>query len=149
MVGLYLARINEFNPILNAFITITTEEAYNDARIAEEQINQGKYLGLLHGIPFSVKDNFYTKGIKCTAGSKVLSDYISNIEATCVKRMKKAGAILIGKNNLNEFAYGLTGINQYFGPSRNPWNTDMISGGSSGGSAVAVASDMVPISLCT
>jgi aspartyl-tRNA(Asn)/glutamyl-tRNA(Gln) amidotransferase subunit A len=150
LVGACLDKIKILNPILNAFITIIEEEElYKQAQIAEKEIKQGNYLSPLHGIPFSIKDIFYTKGIRCTAGSKILSNNIPSIDSTAVKRMKKAGGILIGTNNLNEFASGITGINPFYGSSKNPWDISKISGGSSGGSAVAVATGMVPISLAT
>jgi aspartyl-tRNA(Asn)/glutamyl-tRNA(Gln) amidotransferase subunit A len=103
----------------------------------------------LHGIPFSIKDIFHVKGVRCTAGSKILANYVPNLDATIIKKMSKAGAILIGTNNLNEFASGITGINPFYGTSKNPWDVSKISGGSSGGSAVAVATGMAQISLGT
>src|ERR687887_241935 len=150
LIEVCLRRIRKFNPILNAFITVIDQEnLYNQSQIAEKEIKQGNYSSPLHGIPFSIKDIFYSKGIRCTAGSKIFSNYISKVDSTPVKRLKKAGAILIGTNNLNEFASGITGVNYFYGSSKNPWDTSKISGGSSGGSAVAVASGMVPISLGT
>jgi aspartyl-tRNA(Asn)/glutamyl-tRNA(Gln) amidotransferase subunit A len=150
LVGACLDKIKILNPILNAFITvIEEEELYKQAQIAEKEIKQGNYLGPLHGVPFSIKDIFYAKGIRCTAGSKILSNNIPSIDSTAVDRMKKAGGILIGTNNLNEFASGITGTNPFYGSSKNPWDISKISGGSSGGSAVAVATGMVPISLGT
>ena len=143
-------RIRKFNPSLNAFITVIDEEdAYNNARIAEREISQGNYRGPLHGIPFSIKDIIYAKDIRCTGGSKILSEYIPKTDATCVKKIKKAGAILLGTNNLNEFASGITGVNPFYGNTKNPWNMSRISGGSSGGSAVAVSTGMACISLGT
>ncbi|MGC2668950.1 MAG: amidase [Candidatus Nitrosopolaris sp.] len=143
-------RIRKFNPSLNAFITVIDEEdAYNNARIAEREISQGNYRGPLHGIPFSIKDIIYAKGIRCTGGSKILSKYIPKTDATCVKKIKEAGAILLGTNNLNEFASGITGVNPFYGNTKNPWNMSRISGGSSGGSAVAVSTGMACISLGT
>jgi aspartyl-tRNA(Asn)/glutamyl-tRNA(Gln) amidotransferase subunit A len=103
----------------------------------------------LHGIPFSIKDVICAEAVKCTAGSKIMSDYISKINATSVEKMKKAGAILIGTNNTHEFACGITNINPHYGSSKNPWNTSKLSGGSSGGSAVSVGAGMVPVSLAT
>ncbi|MGB6626690.1 MAG: amidase [Nitrososphaeraceae archaeon] len=144
-----MERIRKFNPILNAFITVIKEDALKQAQLSEKDIRLGKYLGPLHGIPFSIKDIFYAKGIRCTAGSKILSNYVSEIDSTSVKKMKNAGAILIGTNNLNEFASGINGINPFYGSSKNPWNTSRISGGSSGGSSVAVATGMAAVSLGT
>jgi len=143
-------RIRKLNPSLNAFITVLGEkDVYNSARIAEKEISQGKYRGPLHGIPFSIKDIIYAKGIRCTAGSRILSEYIPKADATCIKKMKKQGAILIGTNNLNEFASGITGLNPFYGNTKNPWNLSRISGGSSGGSAVAVSTGMAMISIGT
>ena len=145
-----LDKTKKLNPILNAFITVVGEEdLYNKAQIAEKEIREGNYRSPLHGIPFSIKDIFYVRGVKCTAGSKILANYIPNTNATAVKRMKKAGAILIGTNNLNEFASGITGVNHFYGSTKNPWDISKISGGSSGGSAVAVSTGMVIFSLGT
>src|SRR5215467_7394141 len=142
-------RIRKFNPSLNAFITVLDEkDVYNNAR-TEKEISQGKYRGPLHGIPFSIKDIIYAKGIRCSAGSRILSEYIPKADATCIKKMKKQGAILIGTNNLNEFASGITGLNPFYGNTKNPWNLSRISGGSSGGSAVAVSTGMAMISIGT
>lgn len=145
-----LDKIKKFNPVVNAFITIIEKEVlYKQAQILEQEIKQGKYRGPLHGIPFSIKDIFYVKGVRCTAGSKILMNYVPKTSATVVNRMEKAGAILIGTNNLNEFASGITGMNPFYGSSKNPWSISRISGGSSGGSAVAVATGMTLISLGT
>jgi aspartyl-tRNA(Asn)/glutamyl-tRNA(Gln) amidotransferase subunit A len=149
LVKVCLKRIKKFNPLLNSFITVINERAYKDAEIIENEINQGIDRGPLQGIPFSIKDIISAQGVRCTAGSKIMSNYVSKIDATVVARMRRAGAILLGTNNLNEFASGITGINPYYGSSKNPWNTHRISGGSSGGSAVAVATGMVPVSLGT
>jgi aspartyl-tRNA(Asn)/glutamyl-tRNA(Gln) amidotransferase subunit A len=143
-------RINKFNRSLNAFITVLDEkDVYNNARIAEKEISHGNYRGPLHGIPFSIKDIIYAKGIRCTAGSKILSEYIPKVDATCIKKIKEKGAIFVGTNNLNEFASGITGVNPFYGDTKNPWNMSRISGGSSGGSAVAVSTGMVCVSLGT
>jgi aspartyl-tRNA(Asn)/glutamyl-tRNA(Gln) amidotransferase subunit A len=149
LVELCLKRINKFNPPLNSFITVLNEQAHADAERIEKEIGQGIDRGPLQGIPFSIKDIIFAKGVRCTAGSKIMSNFISKIDATVVARMRKAGAILLGTNNLNEFASGITGINPHYGSSKNPWNIHRISGGSSGGSAVAVATGMVPLSLGT
>ena len=149
LVEVCLKRIDKFNPSLNSFITVLNEQAYEDAERIEKEIRQGIDRGPLHGVPFSIKDIIYAEGVRCTAGSKIMSNYIPKIDATIVARMRKAGAILLGTNNLNEFASGITGINPHYGSSKNPWNINRISGGSSGGSAVAVATGMVPVSLGT
>ena len=149
LVGVYLDKIKKFDSSLNAFITVLEDHASQEAANAEKQIKQGIYLGPLHGIPFSIKDVIHAKGVRCTAGSKIMSDYISKIDATSVVKMKKAGSILIGTNNTHEFACGITNVNPHYGSSRNPWSTSKLSGGSSGGSGVAVAACMVPVSLGT
>ncbi|MFL6370960.1 MAG: amidase family protein, partial [Nitrososphaeraceae archaeon] len=103
LVEACLERIKKFDLSLDAFITILEENARQDAKVAEKQIKEGHYIGPLHGIPFSIKDVIYAEGVKCTAGSKIMSNYISKINATSVKKMKKAGAILMGTNNTHEF----------------------------------------------
>jgi aspartyl-tRNA(Asn)/glutamyl-tRNA(Gln) amidotransferase subunit A len=150
LIEVSLNKIKKLDPILNAFITvIERDELFRQAQIAEKEISQGRYRGPLHGIPFSIKDIIHAKGIRCTAGSKILSDYVPKFSASVVRRMKKAGAILIGTNNLNEFASGITGLNPFYGSSKNPWDIIRLSGGSSGGSAVAVSTGMVLFSLGT
>lgn len=144
-----LEKIKKYNPLLNAFITIIEEDAYIQAEVSEREIKNGIYLGPFHGIPYSAKDIFYVKDIRCTVGSKILSDFIPENDATVIRKMRKAGAILVGKNNLDEFAFGITGINPYHGSSKNPWDLSRLSGGSSGGSAAAVSTGMVPLSLAT
>lgn len=150
LVEHYLGRIKKLSGIFNMFITLLNEnEIYENAKNVEKDIKRGRYKGPLHGIPFSVKDNFFVKDLKCTAGSRILSSYIPSYDASIVRKLKNSGAILIGKNNLNEFAAGITGVNQFYGNTRNPWNRLRISGGSSGGSAAAVSSGMIPLSLGT
>jgi aspartyl-tRNA(Asn)/glutamyl-tRNA(Gln) amidotransferase subunit A len=134
-----LLRIEKLNPLLNAFITITAERALRDAKAAERELRRGKYRGLLHGIPITLKDNIWTRGIRTTAGSKILNDFVPPSDAGVAKRLWDAGAVLLGKTNLHEFAYGITTENPHYGPTRNPWNTECIPGGSSGGSAAALA----------
>jgi aspartyl-tRNA(Asn)/glutamyl-tRNA(Gln) amidotransferase subunit A len=149
LVEACLERIKKFDSSLDAFITVLEERARQDAKVAERQIKEGHYIGPLHGIPFSIKDVIYAKGVKCTAGSKIMSDYISKVNATSVEKMERAGAILIGTNNTHEFACGITNVNPHYGSSKNPWNTSKLSGGSSGGSAVSVGAAMIPVSLAT
>ena len=149
LVEACLERIKKFDSSLDAFITVLEENARQDATTAEKQIKEGHYIGPLHGIPFSIKDVIYAEAVKCTAGSKIMSDYVSKINATSVEKMKKAGAILIGTNNTHEFACGITNVNPHYGSSKNPWNTSKLSGGSSGGSAVSVGAGMIPVSLAT
>lgn len=133
-----LARIAAVEPRVNAFVTVTAELARAEARDAEREIASGRYRGPLHGIPVAVKDLFATKGIRTTAGSRILADWIPDEDATVVHRLREAGAVLLGKLGLHEFAYGISSVNPHFGDVRNPWDTTKIPGGSSGGSAVAV-----------
>lgn len=133
-----LQRIEIYNPKLNAFITVLRNQAMEQARILDEEQKRGKLRGPLHGIPIAVKDNMETAGIRTTFGSAVLDGNVPKTDATVVERLRSAGAILIGKANMSEFAFGPS----YFGPARNPWDVDRDTGGSSSGSAVAVASDL-------
>jgi aspartyl-tRNA(Asn)/glutamyl-tRNA(Gln) amidotransferase subunit A len=145
-----LYRIKKLNAKLNSFITVLPEEdILAQAKECEKLIKSNNYKGPLHGIPFSVKDLIHVKGMRFTAGSIYYSDYISKSTASVVKKLASAGAILIGSNNLNELASGITGKNIQFGDSKNPFDTSRISGGSSGGSAVAVATGMVVFSIGT
>lgn len=137
-----LTRVETLNPRLNAFITVTAERALREARAAEREIARGKYRGPLHGIPITLKDNICTEGVRTTAGSKILEKFIPLADAEVAHKLSRAGAILLGKTNLHEFAYGITTENPHYGPARNPWNLECIPGGSSGGSAAAVATGM-------
>jgi len=145
----YLDRIKKLNPTLNAYLAVTEEEAIAAARKAEREIAKGNYRGPLHGIPFSIKDNIATKGVTTTAGSKILSDWVPDFDATVVERLKEAGAIILGKTNMHEWAKGSNSINPFYGTSYNPWDKTRIPGGSSGGSAVAVAASLCLASLGT
>ncbi len=133
-----LARIESVEPRLNAFVTVTADLARAQARDAGNEIAAGRYRGPLHGIPVAVKDLFATKGIRTTAGSRILADWIPEEDATVVRMLGEAGAVLLGKLGLHEFAYGVSSVNPHFGDVHNPWDTTKIPGGSSGGSAVAV-----------
>src|SRR6266550_3329190 len=133
-----LARIEALEPRLNAFVTVTADLARAQAREAHAEIAAGRYRGPLHGIPVAVKDLFATKGTRTTAGSRILADWIPDEDATVVRRLREAGAVLLGKLGLHEFAYGISSVNPHFGDVRNPWDATKIPGGSSGGSAVAV-----------
>lgn len=141
----YLEEI-EKKKSLNAFITVDEKGAIEQAKEADQLFSNSAIEQLnnypLLGIPIALKDIFLTKGIKTTAGSKVLSDYIPQYDATVVKKLKDAGAVIIGKTNCDAWAHGSSGENSDFGPTKNPWNTKYVPGGSSSGSAVAVASDM-------
>src|SRR5919107_954717 len=144
-----LERISKLNPELNAFITVLEKSARQDAKSAELLIKQGKYKGPLHGIPVCLKDLIYVKGVRSTSGSKILSDFVPDYDSTVVKKLKDAGAIIVGTNNTHEFACGITNINPHYGSSKNPWDINRMSGGSSGGSAVAVSSGMSLASIGT
>jgi aspartyl-tRNA(Asn)/glutamyl-tRNA(Gln) amidotransferase subunit A len=137
-----LQQIDEHNPELNAFITILREEALEQAGIAEKEIRKGIYRGPLHGIPVALKDFYDTAGIKTTAGSRSFKDRVPVKDADCVIKLKEAGAIIIGKTNMHELGMGTTGLDSFFGPVKNPINDKYIPGGSSSGSAVAVATEM-------
>src|SRR5215216_2531792 len=144
-----IERIKQYDTQLNSFITVLEDSARGEARNAEARIKEGYYQGPLHGIPFSIKDVIYAKGIRCSAGSKIMFDYVPNVDSTSVAKMHKAGAILVGTNNTHEFACGITNVNPHFGSSKNPWDLARMSGGSSGGSAVAVSSGMSLASIGT
>jgi aspartyl-tRNA(Asn)/glutamyl-tRNA(Gln) amidotransferase subunit A len=137
------ARINRLNPKLNAFITVTAEQAREEARQADAEMAAGRDRGPLHGIPVAVKDLFFTRGVRTTCGSKVYEDFVPDIDAAVVERLRAAGAVMLGKLNMHEMAYGITSANPHFGPVRNPWNLEHSPGGSSGGSGAAVAAQMV------
>ena len=137
-----LTRIEELNPALNAFITVTADSALAEARQAETEIQRGGYRGPLHGIPIALKDLFDTAGVRTTAASALYKDRIPTEDAEVVRRLKAAGAVFLGKQNMHEFAYGSTSVFSHFGAVHNPWNLDYMAGGSSGGSAAAVSAEM-------
>jgi aspartyl-tRNA(Asn)/glutamyl-tRNA(Gln) amidotransferase subunit A len=149
----FLRRIERHNPALNAFLTVTAEQALASARRAEKMLlrrggSRAKNSPLL-GIPVALKDNIWTRGIRSTAGSKILHDFVPVDDSTVARKLARAGAVLLGKTNLNEFAYGITGSNAHYGPVRNPWALDRISGGSSSGSAAAIAAGLCAGSVGT
>lgn len=146
-----LEQIKKHNSSLNAFITITEKEALEQAKKADELALQGKAWEAkpLLGIPIAFKDLYSTKGIKTTAGCKVLKDYIPPYDATVVKKLKDAGAVIVGKTNLDAWAHGSSGENSDFGPTKNPWNREYVPGGSSSGSAAALAANMCIVSTGT
>ena len=137
-----LRRIERLNPDLNAFITVTGEQAMRQAREAEAEVRRGKWRGPLHGIPIGLKDNIDMAGVRTTLASAVFKDRVPSSDAEVVRRLKAAGAVMLGKQNLHEVAFGTTSAVSYFGPVHNPWQLDRIAGGSSGGSAAAVAADL-------
>ena len=137
----YLETIKKHNDILNAFLTVTEEEALEDAKNADARLAKGESTPML-GIPIAHKDLFQTKGIRTTAASKVLENYKAQYDGTVVKRLKDAGAVLLGKTNLDAWAHGSSGENSDFGPTKNPYNTEFVPGGSSSGSPASVAADL-------
>ncbi|HTY57132.1 MAG TPA: amidase [Candidatus Binataceae bacterium] len=145
----HLDRVAKLNARLNAFITVLGDQAMAQAREAEAEIARGDYRGPLHGIPVAIKDIIAIAGVRMTCGSRILADHISARDATVVARLRAAGAILLGTLHLHEFAWGGTSINPHYGNARNPWNLDCIAGGSSGGSAIAVATSMAMATLGT
>ncbi len=144
----YLERITALNPKVNAFITVTDDVALARAREADRQIAAGKYLGPLHGIPYTPKDILATKGIRTTNGSRLTADWVPDYESTVTTRLNRAGAVMVGKLNLLEFAMG-SGVDSGFGPARNPWDLAYSPSGSSSGSGAALIADMVPLSIGT
>ena len=141
LVEAYLERIDRLNNRVHAYITVCGESALAEARAAEEEIDSGRYRGPLHGIPIGLKDQFYTKGVRTTGGSAIHADLVPEEDATIVARLKGAGAIILGKQNMAEFAMGGTRKHPYGNP-RNPWDLERIPGHSSSGSGVAVAASM-------
>ena len=151
VVNAFLERVDLIDRHTNAFITLMREEALEAARQAEKQIAAGNYLGPLHGVPIGLKDLFYTKGVRTTAGSKIerWAQFVPEEDATVVTRFKEAGAIVLGKLSMHEFAAGATGFNPHYGSPRNPWALDRITGGSSGGSGAAVAASLCAVAMGT
>jgi len=144
-----LTRLELLNDKLNAFITVLPEQALADAKKADEEIARGHYRSPLHGVPVSIKDMFEMAGVRTTGGSKILAEWVPETDAALVERLRAAGAIILGKTNLDEFGHGGTSTLSHFGPVHNPWDLERIAGGSSGGSAAAVASCIGPLSYGT
>jgi aspartyl-tRNA(Asn)/glutamyl-tRNA(Gln) amidotransferase subunit A len=149
LVAACLKRIDQLNPKLNAFITVSAEPALAAARELESEAHRGKFRGPLHGVPVALKDNIDTAGIRTTGASELFKDRVPTEDAEVVRRLKNAGAIILGKLNMHEFALGGTSAVTYFGPVHNPWALDHHPGGSSGGNAAAIAADLCFGSLGT
>lgn len=147
LVKLFLSRVEQHNPALNAYLTVTRDLAIYAARRSEKRLLAGRGRGPLDGIPITLKDNIWTQGVRTTAGSKFLSDLVPEHDAAAAAYLWRAGAILLGKTNLHEFAYGITTDNPHYGPTHNPWDTARIPGGSSGGSAAAISAGLCVASV--
>ncbi len=137
-----LARIAEYDPRVNAFITVTGEHALDQADQADKELAAGQDRGPLHGIPIALKDVYATAGIRTTVGSLLFRDHVPEADSAVTEKLAAAGAVMVGKTNMHELAYGVTSSNPHFGPVRNPWDLNCVPGGSSGGSAAAVAARM-------
>ena len=144
-----LEKIEGMGRSLNCFITVLGESAIKAAEESERRHRAGTPLGPLDGVPIAVKDVFYISGVRCTAGSRILADNVAGYDAPVVRSLKEQGAVLVGTTNMHEFAAGVTSDNPHFGPVKNPWDPDRVAGGSSGGSAVAVATGMAAGGLGT
>lgn len=149
LVQCYLERTEALNPTLNIYLTVMAKEALTAAEVAEQAVQEGNTLGPLHGVPIALKDNYDVAGVCMTAGSTFLRDNIAVADAEVVKRLRQAGAIILGKLNMHEWAIGGTTRNPHYGPCHNPWDPTRIPGGSSGGSGAAVAADMTLATLGT
>lgn len=150
----YLDQIDRLNPALHAFLTLTPEAALSQADEADQRINTwrsdpGEDLPPLTGVPLAVKDVLCVKDIRCTCGSRILENFVPPFDATAVARLREAGVVILGKTNTDEFAMGSSTENSAYGPTHNPWNLDHVPGGSSGGSAAAVAASLAPVALGT
>jgi aspartyl-tRNA(Asn)/glutamyl-tRNA(Gln) amidotransferase subunit A len=149
LVRVYLERIEKLNPDLNVYLTVLAEGALAAAKAAEQALMRGEAVGPLHGIPIALKDNCEVAGVRMTAGTKFLRDNVSQTDSEVARRLQNAGAILLGKLHMHEWAIGATTRNPHFGPCRNPWDRQRIPGGSSGGSGAAIAADMALAAIGT
>ena len=138
----HLERIGRKDSELNSFITLMRDEALASAKRTEAEIRSGNHLGPLHGVPIGLKDLYYTKGARTTVGSKIMRDLVPDFDAGVVERLRNAGAVIIGKLQMHEFAMGATSVNPHDGPAHNPWDVERVTGGSSGGSGAAVAAGL-------
>ncbi len=149
VVEAHLTRIDALEPTLNSFITLLPDQAMAAARRAEQDIQAGQYRGPLHGIPLGLKDLYYARGVRNTSGSRIFDDFVPDFDCTVAARFNEAGTILLGKLNLHQFAFGPTGENPDYGHMHNPWNPDLIAGGSSGGSGSAAAAGECTLTMGT
>ena len=147
VIDAHLSRIEATEPTLNSFITLLPDHARDAARRAESQIQAGYYRGPLHGIPVGLKDLFNTAGVRTTSGSRIFDNFVPTQDCTVATRFQQAGAILLGKLNMHQFAYGPTGENFDYGHMHNPWNPELVTGGSSGGSGSAAAAGQCTITM--
>lgn len=147
LVEACLDQIHKYDEEINAYITVCEQEALEEAKKVDEKISRGEEIGILEGIPYSVKDVILTEGVKTTGSSNMLREFIAPYDATVIKKMRKAGAIIIGKTNCDAYGHGSSTENSDFGVTKNPWDTSRVSGGSSGGSAASVAHHMCIFSL--
>ena len=145
----YLARIERVNPALNAYVTVCAERALDDARRADDELARGVHRGPLHGIPIGLKDLVDTAGVRTTCGSKVHATWVPAADATVARKLAGAGAVLLGKHNTHEYAFGVTTNNPHWGATRNPWNLERIPGGSSGGGGAAMAARLACAAIGT
>jgi aspartyl-tRNA(Asn)/glutamyl-tRNA(Gln) amidotransferase subunit A len=143
----YLARIEEVDPRLNSYVAVLADRALDQARRAEAEIGRGESRGPLHGVPIGLKDLFEVAGVRCTGGSAVLRDHVPQADGDAVARLDRAGAVLLGKHNMHEMAFGVTNENAFLGNCHNPWDLDRVPGGSSGGTAAAVAAGLCAAGL--
>jgi aspartyl-tRNA(Asn)/glutamyl-tRNA(Gln) amidotransferase subunit A len=143
----FLERIENFDKKICSYLTVTSDLALSQAKAVDALISSGKEISLLAGVPAAIKDNILVEDIRCTAGSKILENYIAPYDATCIKRIKKQGAVILGKTNLDEFAMGSSGENSAYFPTKNPHDLKRVPGGSSSGSTAAVAADLTTFAL--
>ena len=148
LTQLYLDRIAAHNPALNAFISVDAEKSLAQARAADERLARGE-AGPLTGIPLAQKDIFCAQGWRTTCGSRMLDNFVAPYDATVIERCNAAGAVILGKTNMDEFAMGSSNETSYYGPVQNPWDVSRVAGGSSGGSAAAVAARLAPAATAT